>query len=71
MELSEHELYRATFSNVEPWLEQDKRTLVAMRKLLTEKSLSINEEYNKEVCNTMHQFFNKLCSAYYSAPLPE
>jgi len=33
--------------------------------------LLINEEFNKEVCNTMHQFFNKLHSAYYSTPLSD
>jgi len=33
--------------------------------------LLINEEFNKEVCTTMHQFFDKLHSAYYSAPLPD
>ncbi len=37
----------------------------------SQQELLINEEFNKEVCNTMHQLFNKLHSAYYSTPLPE
>ncbi len=38
---------------------------------LGQPELLINEEFNKEVCNTMHQFFNKLHGAYYSTPLPD
>lgn len=63
MELSEHELYRTAFSNVELWLEQDKRTLVAMRKLLTEKSLSPKERYELGSfywCVTIVGVFNRL-----------
>lgn len=33
--------------------------------------LVIDEEFAKEICNTMHQFFDKLHSAYYSTGLPE
>ena len=38
---------------------------------LGQPELLINEKFNKEVCNTMHQFFDKLHSAYYSTPLPD
>ena len=38
---------------------------------LGQPELLINEEFNKEVRNTMYQFFNKLHSAYYSTPLPD
>lgn len=37
----------------------------------SQPELLITEEFNKEVCNTMHQFFNKLHGAYYSTPLPD
>ena len=63
MGLSEHELYRTTFSNVEPWLEQEKRTLVAMRKLLEGKSLSPKERYELGSfywCDTFVGVFNRL-----------
>jgi len=33
--------------------------------------LVIDEEFAKEICSTMHQFFDKLHSAYYSTGLPE
>ncbi len=33
--------------------------------------LVINEKFAREICNTMHQFFDKLHSAYYSTPLPD
>ena len=33
--------------------------------------LQINGDFNREVCNTMQNFFKKLQSAYYSTPLPE
>ncbi len=33
--------------------------------------LLISEEFNREACDTMGKFFDKLRSAYYSAPLPE
>ena len=33
--------------------------------------LLINEEFNREVCNMMEKFFDKLRSAYYSTSLPE
>ncbi len=37
----------------------------------SQPELLITEDFNKEICNTMHQFFNKLHGAYYSVPLPE
>ncbi len=36
-----------------------------------QSGLLITEEFNKEVCSTMHQFFDKLHGAYYSTPLPD
>jgi len=33
--------------------------------------LLLNQDFNKEVCDTMMRFFSKLTSAYYSTPLPE
>ena len=31
----------------------------------------INDKFNREVCNTMEKFFNKLLGAYYSTSIPE
>lgn len=36
-----------------------------------QSELLITADFNREVCKTMEQFFNKLHGAYYSAPLPE
>lgn len=36
-----------------------------------QSELLITDNFNREVCNTMEQFFSKLHSAYYSTPLPE
>lgn len=33
--------------------------------------VQLNEDFNKEVCDKMEKFFQKLMSAYYSTPLPE
>lgn len=33
--------------------------------------LLINEDFNKEACNTMEEFFQKLTDAYYGTPLPD
>ena len=35
------------------------------------KELKISHEFNREVCDFMMKFFNKLSGAYYSTPLPE
>lgn len=36
-----------------------------------QKELLLNQDFNKEACDTMRTFFSKLTSAYYSTPLPE
>ena len=36
-----------------------------------QKELSLTQEFNKEVCDTMMKFFSKLSGAYYGTPLPE
>ena len=63
MALQEHELYRTSFSYVEPWLSLDKRTLLAMRKHLEDKSLSPKQRYELGsflYCETSVGIFSRL-----------
>lgn len=47
----------------------------AERGILIERNgrpeIQLNQDFNLAVCDTMRRFFEKLMSAYYSAPLPE
>lgn len=63
MSLKEHELYRATFSNTESWIPEDKKALAAMRKLAEERSLSPKQRYEIGSflwCETLYGVFNRL-----------
>ncbi|MBI4285067.1 MAG: hypothetical protein HY670_04090 [Chloroflexi bacterium] len=35
------------------------------------QELLLHEKFNREICNTMEEFFHKLTSAYYGTPLPK
>jgi len=63
MTLKEHEFYRITFHNVDPWLSPQKRTLATLRDLLESKSLSPTQRYELGSflwCETMVGVFNRL-----------